>query len=297
MSRPPIPLPLAEPPSIELRSWFSDVRIEGVQPGGTPQLEVRGPAAERVVARLEGTTTVVEVPGGWPAEWDGPRQLSLTVPGHARLRLTNETGRTHLARLAGCDVELASRAGAVTLDDVRGRLKLQVDTGSIRGERLAGTFEVRSLAGSVKLGIEALDPGLHLVRTSLGAVKVELARGQAVRLETSTSLGSVRCSYPSTSDAPATLRLEAELGSVRVRSVEQPDVAGSTAPWPDWQSTWRDVARTVADVVADTVSGAIPPPPRRTAPATSEELRRVLELVQSGQVSVQDAERLIRALQ
>jgi hypothetical protein len=179
----------------------------------------------------------------------------------------------------------------MTLDDVRGRMKISVDSGSVKGEKLGGTFDIRSMAGSVKLGIVSLDAGDHIVRAAMGAVKVELAAGLLVRVETSATLGSARSNYPSTADAPAVLRLEAELGSVKVRQVD-PSADERHGDWPDWRRTWQNVSQAVASTLA-AVDELAPKPPR---PEPTDEVRRVLELVQEGALSVPDAERLLRAM-
>jgi hypothetical protein len=157
----------------------------------------------------------------------------------------------------------------------------------VRGEHLGGTFNVRSQAGSVRLSIDALDPGTHTVRTSMGAVKVELAKGLTVRVETLATLGAARSNYPSTPNADTVLRLEAELGSVKVREGGTPEDARH-GDWPDWRRFWHDVVGSVAEQL-DT-------PPKAPKKVSDAELREVLDLVQQGKITAADAERLIRAM-
>jgi hypothetical protein len=289
-----IPLELSEHPTLELSANAMDLELIALTPGELPSIEAHGgrSAAASVTVRQDGEVTRVELPNAW-AGLELPHRLTLRVPPAVRAKIVNDAGRVHVAGLAGCDLELSSHAGSMTLDDVRGRMKIVVDSGSVKGEQLGGTFDIRSMAGSVKLGIVALDAGNHLVRTAMGAVKVELAAGLQVRVETSATLGSARSNYPSTADAPAVLRLEAELGSVKVRQVD-PSADERHGDWPDWRRTWQDVSRVVASTLAAVDDELAPRPKPREAPA--EEVRRVLELVQEGALSVPDAERLLRAM-
>lgn len=279
-----LPLPLSDKPTVELHTDALDLELVALQPGESPCLETRGGRA--VTTRMEGDVTHVELTPSWNSLFDVPRRLTLRVPAHVRARITNDAGRVDVTGLAGCDLELKSHAGTLTLDEVRGRLVLSVASGTIKGNHLGGTFDVRSTAGSVRLQIDALDAGAHLVRTGMGAVKVELAKGLAVRIETAATLGSARSTYPSQVDAPALLRLEADLGSVKVR-----EASASEDPrhgdWPDWRRTWNDVVKEVREVLTT---------PARSQDASQGEVRRVLELVHEGKLSVDDAERLLRAI-
>lgn len=292
------PLPFSDKPTLELRADAIDFVLVPIARGEAPFLEVDGHAgAEAVEIRTEGEVTRVSLAAPWLSLFDLPvRKLVLHVPEHVRARVESAAGRLQVERLAGCDLDLTTHAGSVTLSEVRGRIKVSVDSGAVRGERLGGTFDVRSAAGSVRLAIDALDEGTHRVRTSMGSVKVELAKGLSVRLETATTLGSVRTKYPSTPDAKAVLQLSAELGSVRVVEGDAVDDPRH-GDWPDWQRTWRDVADAVASTfgaVREAVEHELTPPP--PAPRHREEIRRVLELVQQGKLTPEDGERLISAM-
>lgn len=286
-----LPLELSSThPTIELSANAMDLELLALTSGELPTMEAHGGrgVAQAVSVRQDGEITRIELPSSFRGI-ELPHRLVLRVPPAVRARITNDAGRLHVEGLLGCDLEVSSHAGSITLEGVRGRIKLAVDSGSVKGERLGGTFDCRSMAGSIKLGIEALDAGTHVLRTAMGSVRVELSEGLAVRIETAATLGSARSSYPSTPDAPATLRLEAELGSVKVRPVDA-GIDERHGDWPDWRKTWRDVTHAVATTLAAVPSelAARPPP--------AEETRRVLELVQEGKLSVPDAERLLQAM-
>lgn len=302
MSRHVMPLPLSQKPTLEIAATALDIELEPVEANEEPFAEVHGAALPPGALKLEpgGEVTKLELGMPWRNgfEWGFPHRLVLHVPAHVRVRLTADAGRIHAERLAGCDLDITSHASAVSLENVRGRIKVTVDSGSVKGEHVGGTLDVRSVAGSVRLGIDALDAGKHQVRTAMGSVRVDLAAGLQVELDTATTLGSVRARYPSTRGAPAVLKLEAELGSVKVREVDAAEPDERHGDWPDWRRLWRDVAGAVVSSVVNDVTGegrrAEPRPP--SSPPQREELRRVLELVQQGKISTEEAERLISAM-
>ena len=299
-----MPLPLSDKPSLEISTSAMDLELVALEPGESPTIDVHGPKLSENAVVLDSAGDVTRISFGSPwrhgFEWNFPQKLVLRVPAHVRARISSDAGRLHAEGLAGCDLEVTSHAGTVNLERVRGRIRVQVDSGAVKGEHLGGTLDVRSVAGSVRLGIDQLDAGTHQVRTAMGSVKVDLAAGLEVEIASNTTLGSVRSRFPSKPGAPAVLQLTADLGSVKVNEVDAPGDERH-GDWPDWRRLWRDVAGAVVTSVVREVSGRPAPaaePPAQPPPteAQAEELRRVLELVRDGKLSTGDAERLIRAM-
>ncbi len=105
-------------------------------------------------------------------------------------------------------------------------------------------------------------------------MRVELARGLDVAVETHTSLGSVRNRYPTRSSASSRLVLTTEMGSVRVDECSTPRRDRPVeAQRPD-----RPTAPTAR--------------PSREDP----ELDRILKMVEAGSLSAHDADELLRAM-
>src|SRR6202035_611689 len=125
-----------------------------------------------------------------------------------------------------------------------GLVHLSANAGSVIGREVGGYFDVETQAGSVRLDISDLQPGEHHVRATMGEVRLELARGLDVCIETHTRMGSVRNTFPSRPAAAAKLMLSTEMGSVGVDE-------GASRP-----------ARPPAPPSA-------PPPPDRPAPPTA----------------------------
>lgn len=110
-------------------------------------------------------------------------------------------------------------------------------------------------------------------------MKIDLVPGLDVRIESRTVMGSTRTRYPSRNDAPAVLKLEAELGAVKVRE-GSPYEDPRHSDWADWRKTW--LAQPVQAAAAEASAGG--------------DLRTILELVQQRKISPEEAERLIAAL-
>jgi len=156
---------------------------------------------------------------------------------------------------------------------VYGLVHLSADAGSVTGRDVGGFFDVATQAGSVRLEINDLQPGEHRIRAAAGSVRLELARGMDVSIETHTSMGSVRNRYPSRPSATTRLILSTEMGSVRVD--EGGSYRSSRRPGPP----------------------SAPPPPRRPEPPREDpELERILKMVEAGELSAQDADELLRAM-
>ncbi len=297
-------LEFTDEPVLDLHADATAIDVLPARSGESPRIEVEGLGAfdGRAPLKVErrGSVVFVRLIHGWAENWPVPleiRRLAVYVPAHVKARLHCDMGRLRISGLAGCDLEASSNAGKMELAEVRGRLKLSVNAGAINGEHLGGTFDVRSDAGSVKLSIDQLDEGEHLVRTAMGSVKVELAKDLDVKVETFTSLGSARSNYPEHPNAKATLRLEAQLGSVKVRE------AGSTedprhGDWPDWRRWWASSGAQAVASVFTSDEGPRPPPPNGPSAAQEREvsMRKILEMVQDGKITAVEAERLIKAM-
>ncbi|MBL8912953.1 MAG: DUF4097 family beta strand repeat protein [Archangium sp.] len=320
-----LPLEFGERPTLDVNVISERLRVLPVEPGGVARVEVEGRrddiapirsadgSAGAVEVRKDGETIFLSAAAGGRGFWNWgasmAKRMTIYVPEHVRARIQHDFGQVWVERLAGCDLELATNAGQIDLENVRGRMKVVCDSGTVTGRGLAGTFDVVTSAGSVKLLIDSLDAGEHRIRTSMGSVKVLLAPQVKVKLEAHTTLGSARLTHPSSPDAEAHMVLSAELGSVKVKTGDDAHDPRH-GDWPDWRRVWRDVAVTLADAIrsADESAGAVEdalpvarPPfvaqPQPVTPRVPEaELRKVLELVEQGKLTATDAERLIRAM-
>ena len=282
MKKRTIPLPLGDNPILDFEANASQIVVVPVESGEAPCLE--GDPSTDPEVRLEGEVVVVRPNArSFLAGWDlSANTVVLRVPAHLKGRFRCDMGRAVIRGLAGCDLEVSTQAGSLELHRVHGRMKLRAGAGQIRGEELGGTFDVDCGAGSARLGIVALDPGIHTVHSNMGSVRIELAPGIEVRIDARTVMGSTRTRYPSNPNAAAVLKLEAELGSVRI-SEGAGDADSRHGDWPDWKRRWEAAEAFITE------------PPAKPAPS-GEELRQILSMVEAGKINASEAERLIRAI-
>ena len=285
-------LPFGPRPLLDFDVSASQLEVVPLAPGEEPRVTWRRGSspldirkiADKVFVRpvggldpLSEDTGVIEgavmtlMRGGYGGEF------TLHLPSAIKARIWTSMGQARIKGLVGCDLEVGTNAGQVELDECRGRLALKAKAGQIIGRRLGGTFAVESGAGEALLDIVQLDDGVHTVRSTMGAVKIDLAPGIDVRIESHSVMGSTRTKYPSKSDAKAVLKLEADLGAVKVREGE-PYADPRHGDWPDWRKTWLQA------------------PVERVSSEPQGELRTILELVQQKKISPEEAERLIAAL-
>ena len=233
-----IPLPFGDNPVLDFEASASQLEVVPVDPGEAPCLEFDGAIQPEV--RREGEVVVVRPSsrGFWGAFEMGGHKMTLRVPAQLKARFAADMGRLTVRNLAGCDLDISTSAGSLELHDVRGRMKLKANAGQIRGEALGGTFWVECDAGSARLGIVALDPGEHYVHSNMGSVKIDLAPGLDVRIEARTVMGSTRTKYPTNPKSLTVLKLEAELGSVKI-SEGNGYMDPRHGDWPDWRKLWE----------------------------------------------------------
>src|SRR5258708_8162884 len=274
-------LPFGEPAELELHSDWGTLALVPVEPGQTPRLELTQGSSENIVVHVEKLGDTVRVAldpqrsfnwfGGWEC------RATLYVPRDVHAHIQTNAGSVSVRDLENCELGIKANAGKIDLVKVYGLIHLSADAGSVTGRDVGGFFDVETHAGSVRLEIVDLQPGEHRIRASMGSVRVELARGLDVSVETRTTLGSVRNRYPPHQSAAAKLVLSTEMGSVHVDE----GTAGRPAARP------RSASAPVR-----------PEPPEATAgrPREDPELDRILKMVESGALTAHDADELLRAL-
>jgi hypothetical protein len=274
-------LPFGTPAELELHSEFGNLTIVPVEPDQAPRLELTRGATDTIAVQVERVGERVRVAldpqrsFGWFGGWEC--RARIYVPRDVRAHVQTNAGSVHVEHLDGCELGIKAGAGKIELRDVRGLIHLAADAGSVVGSDVAGYFDVQTQAGSVRMQIRDLQPGEHRIRASMGSVRVELARGIEVAIETHTQLGSVRNQYPSQAGARAKLVVSTEMGSVRIAEGSAPRVA------------WRPPARPPGPAES-------PAPVASAVVRADPELDRILEMVQNGQLSAHDADELLRAM-
>jgi hypothetical protein len=260
-------LPFDETAVLELESEWGSITLLPVEADQRPRLELsRG---DNVAVHLDKVGEVVRVAldphSNWFRGWEC--RATLFVPKDVRASVVTNAGSTSARALQGCELGIKANAGKIDLQDIYGFMRLAADAGSINGRGLGGFFDVETHAGSIRLEILDLQPGEHRIQASMGSIRVELARGLDVGIETRTSLGSVRNNFPVNQSSPTRLLVSTEMGSIRLEE---------------------------AMVVRPPHRPEVPPRPR--PPREDPELERILKMVEAGDLSAQDADELLRAM-
>ncbi|MEW5849075.1 MAG: hypothetical protein AB2A00_09680 [Myxococcota bacterium] len=285
------PLNLPAGKTLEFHSDFCAVTLQGITDGREPCVVAHGRLARQieVVVEDEGGSVAVRVerrahglPGWGFWEWGPHMHVTLFLPVDVRAEVHNEAGRVRVHGLNGCDLELSTEAGHVTLHDVHGKLTLHTSAGKLDGDRVGGTLEITTNAGAVRLGIDALDAGRHRVHADVGSVRLDLAPTVDAYVDAHATMGAIKVDHPSRRDAPAVLEVSTELGSVRVRGNRE-----HRAERPRRAERREGEARAAGGVS----SVAVP-----AYQDTDAEMVRILQMVEAGKITAQEAHDLLRAL-
>jgi hypothetical protein len=281
-----------EPAVLELQAEFGALSLLPVETGQRPRLELSRGSTDKIDVQVDKVGGAVRVSleplssfnlfGG---SWDC--RATLYVPRNVRAAVQTNAGSIIVRGLEGCELGIKANAGKIELIDVYGLMHLAADAGSITGRGLGGFFDVQTQAGSVRLEILDLQPGEHRMRAAMGSVRLELARGMDVCIETHAALGSVRNNYPVRADAPQRLVLTTEMGSVRVDegAVARPPRRPTPTPTPNGEAPDAKAASAETERAAES-----------RQPREDPELERILKMVESGELSARDADELLRAI-
>lgn len=129
----------------------------------------------------------------------GPRvNILVSVPTESDLDLETRAGRIAVGGVKG-SIVAESSAGTVEIQDCRGTVKARSRAGSVNFKNVDGVVSARSSAGSIKFS-GVLSKGESWFRTSVGSIDISLLGQPDLKVEASTSLGSIRC-VPELTDA------------------------------------------------------------------------------------------------
>jgi DUF4097 and DUF4098 domain-containing protein YvlB len=295
-------LPFSDPAELELHTDWGSLSIMPVEAGAQPRLDLVRGSTENVDVVVEKHGDVVRVAlephGGhnWFGSWEC--HVNLYVPRNVRAHIQTSAGSISARDLEGCELGIKANAGKIDLTNVHGLLHLGADAGSVTGRDVGGTLDVETQAGSVRLDVTELRPGEHRVRAMMGSVRLELARGLDVSIETRTSLGSVRNRYPSNASAAAKLLLSTEMGEVRVDGGDfSSHTSSSSVTSTSTTSTSSTSRSSKTSVSSSSSSTATASEPRGPVEKTADpELERILKMVESGEISAQEADELLQAM-
>ncbi len=292
------PLPFGEQPELEFKADALAVSVLPVGEGAEPRMEILGRETSdmSVQVRHNGSKVRVDVEWRpiwrWFGGWDA--RAVLHVPPALRAKIRTSAGSIDARDLGPCDLELKTDAGRITAANLSGKLRLETDAGQIKADGLSGTIKARTDAGAIQLGIADLAPGDHEIHTEVGAIRVELAPGRDVAVETRTSIGAMQNDYRSSANAQAHLRITTSVGSIKVRETSVSPIATPAADTPVPATDAAPAPEPVAASVAAAADSSAAP----TVPAARDEgeVVRILKMVESGELSAREADELLQAL-
>lgn len=235
--------------------------------------------------------------------------------GSGRIDLEAVTGEVTLeagsgsiaARRLGQGLRAETGSGSITVSDVAGGVHLESSSGSISASRIvAPELQVESGSGSVRL--QTVDTRVLSVETGSGSVEVELVRVyDQGGYEIETGSGRVVVAVPE--NAGFNLEVEThgrvDYGGLPVRVVRQEDeeisaIVGQGGPRLAIETSSGSVSlrpfrgdTTDREVAATRLAEMVKDDP---ALEQSEQMARILKMVQEGKLSVEEAEKLLRAL-
>jgi hypothetical protein len=250
----------------------ADGEVPGVVttgPKGPPDLHVR----------REGDRLVVEVhmAKGWLfRRRQGPRTVVRLWAGLSNVRVNIGYGELQLRDIACDTIKLDVGAGTATAYATAGEIHADVAAGKLTLNAHRGLASCSTGTGDVTVDIAEVVPGDYKLDVGMGRAEIRLPAGAQVYIKSTSGIGKSRIDYPvGPESSPTHLRLNTGIGEVVVRAREAASAArpaGGTKP----QRPTRPGSA-----------------PRRHE---AEELR-VLQMLEQGRISSQDAADLIAALQ
>lgn len=294
------PLPNWTPESAEGARAEQDFSLEGVatvvvdqtagrvtirpcREGETPGVVSSGnKSAPRLEVNRDGDRLVIEIKlsTGWLfRRKQGATTLVRLAPKIEQLRLDLGYGEAHIREIETDSLRLDVGAGTITTAQTSGHLRANVGAGKLAIHGHSGLADCDTGTGDVLVDISRLAEGEYKIDAGIGRAEIRLPAGGEVYIKASSGMGKTRIEYPSAPEGAATsLKINTGVGEVSVKARQPGD--DSAPQSPPVQAKPQRGARTA------------PQPRRREA----EELR-VLQLLEQGRITSQEAADLIAALQ
>jgi hypothetical protein len=258
------------------------VTIRPCREGETPGVVSSGnKSAPRLEVTPDGDRLVIEIKlsTGWLfRRKQGATTVVRLLPQVGNLRLDLGYGEAHIREIHTDSLRIDVGAGTITTAQTSGHLRANVGAGKLGIHGHSGLADCDTGTGDVLVDISHLVPGEYRIDAGIGRAEVRLPADGQVYIRASSGMGKTRIEYPSAPEgAPTSLKINTGVGEVSVRARQPGDDVPPPAP----------------PVQAKPQRGARAPQPRRRE---AEELR-VLQLLEQGRITSQEAADLIAALQ
>lgn len=268
--------------SVVIDQTAGRVTVRPCREGEKPGVITSGnKSAPRLEVDRQGDRLVIEIKlsTGWLfRRKQGATTLVRLAPKVGQLRLDLGYGEAHIREIETESIRLDVGAGTITTAQTAGHLRANVGAGKLAIHGHSGLADCDTGTGDLLVDISHLEPGEYRIDAGIGRAEVRLPVGGEVFIKASSGMGKTRIEYPSAPEgAPTTLKINTGVGEVSVKARQAADDAPPAAPAA--QAKPQRGARTG------------PQPRRREA----EELR-VLQLLEQGRITSQEAADLIAAL-
>jgi hypothetical protein len=195
----------------------------------------------------------------------------------ASLRVNVSYGEIQLRDLDAATMDLDMGAGSISAYSCRGSLKANVGAGRISLHDHAGLARCETGTGDIQADIAEAESGEYRANAGMGRAEFSFPPGLALHARANSGIGRSKVEYPDGGeDAPVQVRVEAGIGEVGVKE-RRGDREPARPPAP--------AARSAAGTG-----------PQRARRREAEEIR-VLQMLEQGRISSQEAAELLAALQ
>jgi hypothetical protein len=249
--------------------------------GETPGLVSLGrKSAPRVDVERTGDRLAIAVrltPGWLFRRRQGVTTTIRLLPGLGAVEVDAGYGNLHVQEISAESIRLEVGAGDIQCFGTAGTLRANVGAGKCALYEHSGLARCDIGTGDLLLDIARAVPGEYRANAGIGRVEVRLPPGESVRTEVSSGLGRTRSEYPGgPDDAPIRLEANTGVGEAVVRARQASEAPAGAAP-----------------------TGGKGMRPQRGALARRREAEelRVLQLLEQGRITSQEAAELIAALQ
>ncbi len=266
--------------AVEIDNTAGTLAVRPCEPGEEPAVIAaarKNPPEIEIERAGDALRIHIRVPRGWLfiRRQAGNALVRLPALQLRSLRLANGYGEVEAAGLGATSIRINTGAGSITALQLRGDLEVSAGAGKISVLAHQGTVAAHSGSGDIMVDLATLEPGTYRVDVGLGRAMVRVPPGAPVEVRASSGLGKASVDVPSTPGAPALIRVNSGLGEVAVRPRDA-EPAPATPP----------AAR-----------GSRGPGPARAADLRREaEELRVLQLLEQGRITTQEAADLIAAI-
>ncbi len=276
---------------VQIDQTAGKLTVRPCKEGETPGVVSSGnKAAPEIAVNRDGDQLHIEVKltKGWlfRRKQGATTLIRLSNEALDQVKIDNGYGDTEVQGVSATDIRVNIGAGSFQGILTRGMLDVNVGAGKLAVLSHSGLARCDSGTGDVLLDLLEVADGEYKVDVGLGRAEVRLPSGAQVFIKASSGIGKSRIEFPSAPDsAPTRLRLNSGIGECVVKAREpgaasQPATAESAPVTPAGQPRPQRASRAT-----------------RAAGRREAEEMRVLQMLEQGKITPQDAADLIAALQ